>query len=120
MIKLDGGLSTALEALGADLKSILWTGKLVGSAPELLRKAHINFIEAGAQIISSASYQISYIGKNISGLDDDEVTQLLIKSIEIAKSAVVSNDKYKKVKVAASIGPYGAALGDGSEYRGIS
>ena len=118
MIKLDGGLSTALEDLGADLKSILWTGKLIGSAPELLRKAHINFIEAGAQIISSASYQISYIGKNISGLDDDEVTQLLSKSTEIAKSAVVSNNKYKKVKVAASIGPYGAALGDGSEYRG--
>ena len=92
MIKLDGGLSTALENLGADLKSILWTGKLIGSAPELLRTAHINFIEAGAQIISSASYQISYIGKNISGLDDDEVTQLLRKSTEIAKSAVVSNE----------------------------
>lgn len=123
MLKIDGGLSTALERRGANLNSILWTGKLIGDAPEILEQAHTDFINCGAQIITTASYQISFIGEQVSGLADSEVTRLLVAATAIAKRAKQNaiesgNSKRSKVEVAASIGPYGAALGDGSEYRG--
>ena len=114
MIKIDGGLSTALEELGADLKSILWTGELIDKNPDQIIAAHRAYINAGAKIIISSSYQVSFIGEAKSGINDQTVSRLLVKSTELAKQASILSD----AKVAASIGPYGAALGDGSEYRG--
>lgn len=121
MIKLDGGLSTALERLGANLKTILWTGDLIAASPHLIEQAHLDFIRAGAEIITTASYQISFIGEQTSGLQDTEVSNLLRSSTKIAQSArekAIDLGHSSSIKVAASIGPYGAALGDGSEYRG--
>lgn len=114
MIKIDGGLSTALEELGADLKSVLWTGELIERDPQSIIRAHRSFIAAGAKVIISSSYQVSYIGEEKTGMSDYKITQLLKKSTELAQVAR-GNDE---IKIAASIGPYGAALGDGSEYRG--
>ena len=114
MIKIDGGLSTALEELGADLKSILWTGDLIDKNPERIIAAHRAYIDAGAKFVISSSYQVSYIGEDKTGKSDDEITKLLEKSTELAQIAKGKTD----TKIAASIGPYGAALGDGSEYRG--
>ena len=114
MIKIDGGLSTALEELGADLKSILWTGELIDKNPDQIIAAHRAYINAGAKIVISSSYQVSFIGEAKSGINEQTVSRLLVKSTELAKQASIGRD----AKVAASIGPYGAALGDGSEYRG--
>ena len=114
MIKIDGGLSTALEELGADLKSILWTGDLIDKNPDQIIAAHRAYIAAGAKVIISSSYQVSYIGEEKTGKSDDAITKLLEKSIELAQIAKVKTE----TRIAASIGPFGAALGDGSEYRG--
>ncbi len=114
MIKIDGGLSTALEELGADLKSVLWTGELIDKNPDQIIAAHRAYVDAGAKILISSSYQVSFIGEAKSGINDQTVSRLLVKSTELAKQASIGSD----AKVAASIGPYGAALGDGSEYRG--
>lgn len=114
MIKIDGGLSTALEELGADLKSILWTGELIEKNPEQIIAAHRAYVDAGAKVVITSSYQVSFIGEAKSGINDHTVSRLLLKSTELAKQALIGRDG----KVAASIGPYGAALGDGSEYRG--
>ena len=54
-IKLDGGLSTALENNGNKLTSSLWTGELIFTKPEEITKAHLDFINAGAEIIISAA-----------------------------------------------------------------
>jgi len=114
MIKIDGGLSTALEELGADLKSILWTGELIEKSPDQIIAAHRAYVDAGAKVVITSSYQVSFIGEAKSGINDQTVSRLLVKSTELAKQALIGSD----AKVAASIGPYGAALGDGSEYRG--
>jgi homocysteine S-methyltransferase len=114
MIKIDGGLSTALEELGADLKSILWTGELIEKNPDQIIAAHRAYVDASAKVVISSSYQVSFIGEAKSGINDQTVSRLLVKSTELAKQALIGSD----AKVAASIGPYGAALGDGSEYRG--
>ena len=116
MIKLDGGLSTALENNGNKLTTSLWTGELIKSNPAEITKAHLDFINAGAQIIITSSYQLSYSGCGARGWSEQETDQALITSTKLAKDAV--DQSGKAVKVAASVGPYGASLADGSEYKG--
>ena len=116
MIKLDGGLSTALENNGNKLTTSLWTGDLIRTNPAQITKAHLDFINAGAQIIITSSYQLSYTGCGARGWSEDETDQALIASTQLAKNAVTESGK--SVKVAASVGPYGASLADGSEYKG--
>ena len=116
MIKLDGGLSTALENNGNKLTTSLWTGELIRTNPAQITKAHLDFINAGAQIIITSSYQLSYTGCSARGWSEDETDQALIASTQLAKKAVTESSK--DVKVAASVGPYGASLADGSEYKG--
>lgn len=116
MIKLDGGLSTALENNGNKLATSLWTGELIRTNPAQITKAHLDFINAGAQIIITSAYQLSYTGCGARGWSEDETNQALIASTSLAKKAVTESGK--DVKVAASVGPYGASLADGSEYKG--
>jgi homocysteine S-methyltransferase len=114
--KLDGGLSTALELNGNKLSTSLWTGELIRAAPNEITKAHLDFINAGAQIIITSSYQLSYIGCENRGWSSAQTDEALYKSTQLAIDAVSQSGQ--AVKVAASVGPYGAALADGSEYRG--
>ena len=114
--KIDGGLSTALENNGNKLTTSLWSGELIRTAPSEITKAHVDFIEAGSQIIITSSYQLSYLGCGKRGWSESETDEALRASTQLAKDAV--NKSGKDVKVAASVGPYGAALADGSEYKG--
>lgn len=107
---LDGGLSTALEQLGSTLNTSLWSGELLKSHPDQIRAAHKLFADAGAAILITSSYQVTYPGCLALGWSKDEVHAALIASTELAR--------FPNVKVAASVGPYGAFLADGSEYRG--
>ena len=116
MIKLDGGLSTALELNGNKLSTSLWTGELIQTAPDEITKAHLDFINAGAEIIITSSYQLSYLGCGNRGWSELQTDEALYKSTQLAKDAVSQSGK--DIKVAASVGPYGAALADGSEYHG--
>ena len=116
IIRLDGGLSTALENNGNKLTTSLWTGELIRSNPAQITRAHLDFINAGAQIIITSSYQLSYPGCKDRGWSEVDTDQALIASTQLAKDAITQSGK--SVKVAASVGPYGASLADGSEYKG--
>lgn len=114
VVVLDGGLSTQLERHGADFSGRLWTGKALLENPDVVERAHRDFVESGAEIISTASYQVSRSGFVAEGLTAHDADLALTRSVEIAQSATTGT----QVKVAASVGPYGATLHDGSEYRG--
>lgn len=107
---LDGGFSTALEELGNTLDTSLWTGELLKNHSDQVRAAHKLFVDADAQVLISSSYQISYQGCLAQGWSKKEVDAAIMASTELAR--------FDGVKVAASVGPYGAYLADGSEYRG--
>ncbi|WP_107775009.1 homocysteine S-methyltransferase [Nocardioides sediminis] len=118
---LDGGLSTALEALGADLGSELWTARLLADAPHLVAAAHRAYFDAGAQVAIAASYQASVPGLVAAGLDEREAARLIASSVSVAREVrdeVAASTGREGLLVAASVGPYGAVLADGSEYRG--
>jgi len=111
---LDGGLSTALEERGHTLDGLLWTGELLRTAPAEIAEAHKAYVDAGAQILITSAYQVSFSGCAKMGWSDEETELALTLSTELAKLARGKKD----VWVAASVGPYGASLADGSEYRG--
>lgn len=121
---LDGGLGTLLEARGHDLSDALWSARLLVSEPSAIQAAHEEFFAAGAQIAISASYQVGFESFALIGIEAAETERLLRSSVDLARAARsaagASSEDDAPLLVAASIGPYGATLGDGSEYRGDS
>ena len=117
MLISDGGLATELEARGHDLSDPLWSARLLADAPQEIVAVHAAYFRAGAMIATTASYQASFEGFAAHGIGRDDAVGMLRRSVELAKTArdeVGADD----LCVAASVGPYGAALADGSEYRG--
>jgi homocysteine S-methyltransferase len=118
-VVLDGGLSTALEQQGADLRGALWTARLLGQEPERIVEVHCAYFLAGAQVATTASYQASVEGLVAAGYDADQARWLITLSVTLAKTARNElKDTRPGLLVAASVGPYGAFLADGSEYTG--
>jgi len=111
---IDGGLSTQLEHQGCEVSGVLWTAQLLVESPTIVTKAHRAFVEAGADIVITSSYQVSRQGFRESGREAQQADDALLKSITVARAAT----RGTSALVAASVGPYGAILHDGSEYRG--
>ncbi len=116
---IDGGLSNQLEKQGYVLNHKLWSAKLLESEPEAIIEAHLAYLEAGAQCITTSSYQASIPGFMSIGCDMVKAEELIKKSVKLAEKAINRfREKDIKPLIAASIGPYGAYLADGSEYQG--
>ncbi len=129
VVILDGGMGTELAARGHDLSDTLWSARLLLTDPESIEAVHLDYFRAGANVATTASYQASIEGYAAAGLDGPEALRLIARSVELAASA---RDRHRSdeeaagveaadnrtLLVAGSVGPYGAMLADGSEYRG--
>lgn len=115
VIVLDGGLATELERRGHDLSGDLWSAQLLRDDPDEIVEAHRAFFAAGAMVATTASYQASFAGFAALGMDHEEAAMLMRRSVELA---IIARDEHGSGWVAASVGPYGAVLADGSEYTG--
>lgn len=128
---LDGGLATELEKRGYDISGPLWSARLLVDAPGGIEQLHYDYFAAGARCVTSASYQASYRGFANLGFTAEETTLLLQRAVALAQSARDRCDaderrssstaitaEGRKRYVAASVGPYGATVHDGSEYHG--
>ena len=125
-VVLDGALATELERHGADLNDALWSAKILMEAPGLIRAVHADYLRAGADVITTASYQATLPGFLARGLSRENAIELLKLSVELAVDArdefwAIDENRVGRIRplVAASIGPYGAFLADGSEYKGM-
>lgn len=118
---LDGGLSTEIEALGGNIGSELWSANGLLENPEAIYRSHKNYFDAGANIVITSTYQASLEGFLKRGLSIEQGKKLIRLAIELADNArndYLEENPNGKAFVAASCGPYGAYLADGSEYRG--
>jgi len=122
---IDGALATELEARGYNLKNELWSAKILLEQPEAIKQLHYDYFKAGADCVITASYQATIEGFMKRGLNKEQAIDLIKKSVRLA---IEARDEFwaddanrvgrSKPFVAASVGPYGAYLADGSEYRG--
>ena len=121
-VVLDGAMATELEARGCDLADSLWSAKVLMENPQLIYDVHLDYFRAGAQVAITASYQATPEGFAARGLDETQSRALIARSVELARQARdayrAENPAAKGLLIAGSVGPYGAYLADGSEYRG--
>src|SRR6185369_14011658 len=125
IVVLDGALATELERRGADLRDALWSAKVLMESPHLIREVHADYFAAGADCATTSSYQATFEGFAKRGLSHEAAADLMRLSVQLAIDArdTFWADPANRVGrahpfVAASVGPYGAFLADGSEYRG--
>ncbi|MGW2521740.1 homocysteine S-methyltransferase [Streptomyces sp. NPDC001617] len=120
-VVLDGGMSNQLASAGHDLSDELWSARLLAERPEAITEAHLAYFAAGADVAITSSYQATFEGFAKRGIGHARAAELLALSVELAREAA-GQAQAKGVRrplwVAASVGPYGAMLADGSEYRG--
>ncbi|MEU6506401.1 homocysteine S-methyltransferase [Streptomyces sp. NPDC046942] len=120
-VVLDGGMSNQLESAGHDLSDELWSARLLAEQPEAIAEAHLAYFLAGADVAITASYQATFEGFARRGIGHEEAARLLALSVGLARTAARragDTGVGRPLWVAASVGPYGAMLADGSEYRG--
>jgi homocysteine S-methyltransferase len=122
---LDGGLATTLEERGFDLDDDLWSARVLLEDPEAISEVHGDFLAAGADVIITATYQATISGLARRGLDFNQAREQLELAVRLAVtardnfwSAPAKHLNRLRPLVAASVGPYGAYLADGSEYAG--
>ena len=121
-IVLDGALATELETRGCQITDSLWSANVLINQPDIIRQVHLDYFRAGAQCAITASYQASLAGFAQRGLDREEAEALIARSVTLAIDArtqfLSESPNSLRPLVAGSVGPYGAYLADGSEYRG--
>jgi len=124
-VVLDGGLATELEARGENLADPLWSAKILLSEPEKIGDVHYAYFFAGADVAITASYQATFPGLRAAGLTTQQAEEAIRRSVAVAVEArerfwsdARNRSSRLRPLVAASVGPYGAFLHDGSEYRG--
>lgn len=125
VLVIDGALATELERRGCDLKDDLWSAKILLEQPEIIKQVHLDYFRVGADCAISASYQATLEGFERRGLSKSESAALIRRSVQLAAeardefwSAPANRMGRSRPFIAASVGPYGAFLADGSEYRG--
>ncbi len=125
ILVLDGGLASEIERQGIAIDGDpLWSARLLLDNPSLLEDFHLAYAQAGADILTTATYQASLPGLAAAGLSVAESSEVLAKSVHLAQQAGARWARSRGLAdverplVAASMGPYGAYLADGSEYTG--
>jgi len=117
---LDGGMATELERHGCNITGPLWSAHVLADSPATIEAVHLSYLEAGADCILTASYQVSAMGYTELGQPPEAAAAALRQSVDLA---VRARDQYRQrsqrpIWIAASLGPYGAALHNGAEYHG--
>jgi homocysteine S-methyltransferase len=125
LLVLDGALATELERRGADLVDPLWSAKILIEQPQMIRAVHLDYFKAGADVATTATYQATFEGFARRGIAHAEAAQLMRDAVALAAaarnefwSAPANRAARLRPLIAASVGPYGAMLGNGAEYRG--
>jgi homocysteine S-methyltransferase len=117
---LDGGMATELEWRGCNIYGPLWSAQVLDTSPSTIQQVHLDYLRAGAECISTVSYQVSGMGYAELGRPREDAARALRQSIEIAEAAreQYAQESDRVVVIAASLGPYGAALHNGAEFHG--
>jgi homocysteine S-methyltransferase len=116
VLVIDGGLATELERRGATLDAELWSARLLLDDPPAIADVHAAYVDAGADVLITASYQASLESFRAAGVDDARAIEAIARSVELARDAAAR--AARRVLVAASVGTIGASLPGGAEYRG--
>lgn len=99
---LDGGLGRELARRGAPFRQPEWSALALIEAPETVKEVHLDFINAGAEVITTNNYAVVPFHIGQERFETDGV-RLIKVAIEQAKNAV--KESGKNVKIAGCLPP---------------
>ncbi|CAO3671422.1 unnamed protein product [Umbelopsis ramanniana] len=114
-------MATTLErTFHKDLSGYLWSAACLKDCPEAIKGTHTAHLDAGAEIITTCTYQASFEGFQRAGYTEKDAVELMLKGVELADEARRDYQEKtgKSIKIALSLGCYGAILANGAEYSG--
>lgn len=117
---LDGSMSYELEKQGVDTANKLWTATALADSLQAVYNTHLEYFKAGAQLTITDTYQANVQAFTAAGYSAEEAREFIADGVKIAQKARDDYEKQTGVHnfVAGTVGPYGAYLADGNEYRG--
>ncbi|HEM4277597.1 homocysteine S-methyltransferase [Streptococcus suis] len=122
-IILHGALGTELEFRGYDVSGKLWSAKYLLENPQYIKDIHKDYILAGADLVTTSTYQATFEGLAEVGLSQAVAEDLIRLTVDLAKEArdeVWAAEKAQRTYplISGDVGPYAAYLANGSEYTG--
>tara|TARA_Y100000817_G_C16843060_1_gene538912 strand:+ start:975 stop:1889 length:915 start_codon:yes stop_codon:yes gene_type:complete len=105
LVILDGAMGSELEKKGAQMDKNLWCGTCSVEFPELVREVHEDYIEAGADVITTNTYACTPISMRNYGMENS-IKEFNQKSVQLGKKAI-ENSK-KKIALAGSVSASGS------------
>ena len=106
---LDGALGTELERYGCDIQHKLWSAKVLMDQPDIIKKIHISYLAAGADIIQSSGYQATVAGFKGLGYGTEEAIELVKLSVRLA---VQARNEFLEAKASGALTLHGIKLGE--------
>ncbi len=103
ILLLDGATGTELQKRGVPMNHAVWSATATLTHPEILRQIHLDYIEAGAQLIIANTFSTSRHLLSQAGMEKDFV-RLNRRAVQIAREAREVSAQ-SGVLVAASISP---------------
>ena len=101
----DGGMGSELRFRGVEVPSHvddIWSALAITKAPQIIKKIHLDYIEAGSNYITINNYAVTQpilARNNIS----DQLEDLTLKAVDIAKEAI--KESGKNILLAGSLAP---------------
>ena len=105
LVILDGAMGSELEKNGAQMDKKLWCGTSSIKFPEIVRKVHEDYIEAGADVITTNTYASTPISMKNYGFENS-IEEYNKKSVLIAKKAAENSNK--DIAIAGSVSASGS------------
>lgn len=115
-------MGTELDSRGVDTHDALWSALALTTAPEAVRQVHTDYLEAGARVITTNTYQATLPALLRAGHDGYLAREVIAAGARLAGEAARrfgAEHPEVQVLIAGGLGPYGAYLADGSEYTGL-
>lgn len=115
-------MGTELDSRGVDTHDALWSALALTTAPEAVRQVHTDYLEAGARVITTNTYQATLPALLRAGHDAYLAREVIAAGARLAGEAARrfgAEHPEVQVLIAGGLGPYGAYLADGSEYTGL-
>ena len=105
IIVIDGGTGTELQRRGAQMDPSAWCGPASLNNSELLTQVHLDYINAGADVITANTFASSRLMLTPAGYADqvEEINRIAVEAALRARDLATKKSPSRKIAVAGSL-----------------
>ena len=103
-VLLDGATGTELNRRGVNTDLPLWSARALLHAPDVLRQIHLDYVRAGAEVLTANTFRTHRRSLARAGLAD-QALPLTLQAVGLAREAALSGANGRPRFVAGSLAP---------------